>query len=84
MIGPSQVVVPVYAEAIRPAATSVVVADIVRPQNGVRSPPPLGKSSLNESAVAYRDAGTHGCQTERAQMRIATTIANNINPSGSA
>jgi len=36
------------------------------------------------NSLHYRDAGTQGCQAERAQMRIAITTANNINPSGSA
>ena len=36
---------------MRPAATSVVLAFIVRPQSGVMSLPPGGKSSVSVSAV---------------------------------
>jgi len=50
VIGPSHVVVPVYAAAIRPAVTSMVVAFMVMPQSGVMSAPPAGKSSVSVSA----------------------------------
>jgi hypothetical protein len=51
VIGPSHVVVPVYAAAIRPWVTSEVMAVIVMPQSGVRSSPPAGKASVSVSVV---------------------------------
>lgn len=54
VIVPSQVVVPVYVAAIRPAVMSLLDACIVMPHSGVMSSPPAGKSSVSVRAPPDR------------------------------